>query len=99
MTVKIKIDVTGHPTRIIGCSTDGLEAIRLTFNPSLNDDVTTLKALAAAFITHCDTVTRRQPWAARELAVAKTNMQTASMWSVLGATKANDDNQVEKSNN
>jgi hypothetical protein len=63
------------------------EAVRLTFNPSGNQDVMMLKILAAAHISTCNSVQKAKPDAGRELAVAKTNMQTASMWSVLGATK------------
>ena len=66
---------------------DACEAIRLTFNPSGNLDVTMLKILAAAHISTCNRIAKEKTAAGRELAVAKTNMQTASMWSVLGATK------------
>ena len=88
MTVSITTHVTDQPSRYIIASDASLEAIRFTFNPGLIDEVTQLKALAAAFLTKCDEVARSKPWAGRELAVAKTNMQTASMWGVLGATKA-----------
>jgi hypothetical protein len=63
------------------------EAIRLNFNPSGLANVNDLKALAGAFLSLCDRVMSENPDAGRELAVAKTNMQTASMWAVLGATK------------
>ena len=88
MTVSLTAHVTDQPSRNIVASDAALEAIRFTFNPSLIDEVTQLKALAAAFLTKCDDIARSKPWAGRELAVAKTNMQTASMWGVLGATKA-----------
>ena len=87
MTVTITIDVTDQPTRVMNCNDSALEDIRFSFNPSLLDEVTTLKALAAAFLSKCDEVAQHKPFAGDELAVAKTNMQTASMWSVLGATK------------
>jgi hypothetical protein len=93
MTVKIQIDITGQPTRHIVANDSSLEAIRFTFNPSLNDDVTQLKALAAAFLTKCDNIARLNPAAGRECSVAKTSMQTASMWAVLGATKINNGSQ------
>jgi hypothetical protein len=63
------------------------EAIRLKFNPSGLKNVEDLKALAGAFLSLCDQIASEKPDAGRELAVAKTNMQTASMWAVLGATK------------
>ena len=94
MTVTVTINVTDQPTRVVVATDPALEAIRFTFNPSLLNDVTELKALAAAFLTKADDVARANPWAGREIAVAKTNMQTASMWAVLGATKADDHNQV-----
>ena len=87
MTVVVQIDVTDQPARVVTADDASLEAIRFTFNPSLIDAVTQLKALAAAFITTCHQVALNNPSAVRELAVAKTNMQTASMWGVLGATK------------
>lgn len=62
------------------------EAVRLKFNPSGLDNVARLKTLAAAFITECDRIAAEVPDSGRSIAVAKTNMQTASMWAVLGAT-------------
>ena len=62
------------------------EAIRLGFNPSTLPNVDALKCLAAAFISECDRISAEVPDGGRSLAVAKTNMQTASMWAVLGAT-------------
>lgn len=64
-----------------------IEAVRLSFNPSKLPEVDKLKTLAAAFLSQCETVATQHPDAGRELAVAKTHMQTASMWAVLGATK------------
>lgn len=64
-----------------------IEAVRFAFNLTSSETVARLKALAAAFLTECDNVTARKPDAGRELAVAKTHMQTASRWAVLGATK------------
>lgn len=64
------------------------EAVRLKFNPSGLPNVDRLKTLAAAFITECDRIAAEVPDSGRSLAVAKTNMQTASMWAVLGATTA-----------
>ena len=82
--------VTIHTAAVIGeevSITDAAaKAVRMGFNPSALSRVNRLKALAAAFISECDAVAAELPEAGRELAVAKTNMQTASMWSVLGAT-------------
>jgi hypothetical protein len=63
------------------------EATRFWFNPSGLARVATLKALAAAFITACEETVQDNPACEREIDVAKTSMQTASMWAVLGATK------------
>lgn len=67
-----------------GLSASAIEAVRLSFNPSAKPEVTRLKTLAAAFITECEAL---KETAGREAAVAVTNMQTASMWAVLAATK------------
>lgn len=61
--------------------------IRHKFNPSGLPEVNNLKALSGAFITYVEHLQKEYPEAARELAVAITHMQTASMWAVLGATK------------
>lgn len=63
------------------------EAIRFTFNPSGNATVHRLKFLAAALITEYEKVRDSGTGAGREAAVAITNLQTASMWGVLAATK------------
>ena len=63
------------------------EAVRIGFNPSQIERVNRLKAIAAAFISECEDGQRGSGAAAREYAVAITNMQTASMWGVLAATK------------
>lgn len=63
------------------------DAVRLTFNPSGNARVHLLKMLAAALITEYEWVMKDNPAATREAAVAITNLQTASMWAVLAATK------------
>ena len=63
------------------------EAVRVNFNPSGLESVARLKGIAAEFITACEELNAANPDAGREFAVAKTNMQTASMWAVLGATK------------
>ena len=70
----------------LAVSDEAREAVRLKFNPSGLPRVDRLKRLAAAFITECDRVAAEVPDSGRSIAVAKTNMQTASMWAVLGAT-------------
>jgi len=88
MTITVTINITGAPADTVVVPGDAAkEAIRFSFNPSGRPDVATLKALAAAFLTACDEALANAPGAGRELAVAKTHMQTASMWAVLGATK------------
>jgi hypothetical protein len=70
------------------------EAVRFAFNPSGLEAVNRLNALAAAFLSECEyqTDTGKTRFHVhgevdREFEVAKTNMQTALMWAVLGATK------------
>lgn len=62
------------------------EAIRVKFNPSGRIDVEVLNALAAALWTKCDS----DPYPStpgREFAIARTEVETAAMWAVKGATK------------
>lgn len=90
MTLNVHVKYTDGETGFdatVGGSDSAMEAVRFSFNPSGIHHVNVLKALAAAFLSKCDEVAVANPAAAREIAVAKTNMQTASMWSVLGATK------------
>lgn len=63
------------------------EAVRLNFNPSASSPVDELKAIAAEFLTKCEELKELNPAAGRELSVAMTNMETAQMWAVKGATK------------
>ena len=64
------------------------DAIRKDFNPSGNPDVTFIKGLTGSLISFMEGVRDRNGGlAGREAAVAITNIQTASMWSVLAATK------------
>lgn len=62
------------------------EAIRFTFNPSGDATVHRIKFLAAALVTEYEKIRDNGP-GGREAAVAITNLQTASMWGVLAATK------------
>lgn len=64
------------------------DAVRKTFNPSGNPDVTFIKGLTSELVKFMEGVRDRNGGlAGREAAVAITNIQTASMWSVLAATK------------
>lgn len=64
------------------------DAVRKSFNPSGNPDVTYIKGLTSQLIEFMEGVRDRNGGlAGREAAVAITNIQTASMWSVLAATK------------
>lgn len=63
------------------------DAVRKSFNPS-NPDVTFIKGLTSQLVTYMEVIrARNDGLAAREAAVAITNIQTARMWSVLAATK------------
>lgn len=71
-----------------GISESAADAIRLKFNPSADDDVGRIKMFTAGLITHLEYIRDRNGGAAgREAAAAITQIQTASMWSVLAATK------------
>jgi hypothetical protein len=71
----------------VAISNEAAEAVRFTFNPSGLNSVNRLKSLSAAFIAECQAQQAAKGEAGREFAVAITNMQTASMWAVLAATK------------
>jgi len=64
------------------------DAIRLSFNPSGDARIQEIKMLTGRLITICEGI-RDEPGkgAGREAAVAVTNLQTASMWAVLAASK------------
>lgn len=71
-----------------GNSAAAEDAVRKNFNPSGNPDVAEIKAITAGLITKMEGIRDRDGGkAGREAAVAITNIQTASMWCVLAATK------------
>ena len=64
------------------------DAVRKDFNPSGNQDVADIKAMTASLVSKMEQIRdRNNGLAGREAAVAITNLQTASMWCVLAATK------------
>lgn len=90
MRVDIKYD-DGIAPDAVSVTGAAESAVRFKFNPSGLASVNRLKALAAAFITECQRIQAEAgvnigPGAARDAAVAITNMQTASMWGVAAAT-------------
>lgn len=87
MYTNIVIDASSNLVKQVMPNDAAKEAVRLKFNPSGLESVECLKILAASFLTLCDEIAAAKPEAGRELAVAKTNMETASMWAVRGATK------------
>lgn len=69
-------------------SATAVDAIRHKFNPSDLGDVAKIKDLTGTLITVMEGIRDRNGGkAGREAAVAITNLQTASMWCVLAATK------------
>lgn len=68
-------------------SDESKESIRFTFNPSGDATVNDIKFLACALMTAYQAIRDNGRGAGREAAVAITNLQTASMWGVLAATK------------
>lgn len=72
----------------VNISPTAADAIRHKFNPSDLSDVATIKDLTGTLITVLEGIRDRNGGkAGREAAVAITNVQTASMWAVLAATK------------
>lgn len=72
----------------VDISASAADAIRHKFNPSDLSEVTLIKDLTGTLITVLERIRDRNGGlAGREAAVAITNIQTASMWSVLAATK------------
>lgn len=63
------------------------EPVRYAFNPSQKEEVSRIKTLTSALIAELQAQQKANPAAGREFAVAITNVQTASMWAVLAATK------------
>ena len=88
----VEINTASLSKETVNISNDAAKLVRMSFNPSTMKRVDRLKALAAAFLSECDDIIAEYqgkeslPSAHRSLATAKTNMQTASMWAVLGAT-------------
>lgn len=95
----VTIHTAAVPSATVAISNEAAQHVRMGFNPSALANVDELKALAAAFISKCDQVAAQfrassatveadeaRAEAGRALSVAKTHMQTASMWAVLGAT-------------
>ena len=63
------------------------EAVRIGFNPSAIRDVDRIKVLTGGLLTLLYQLQAAKPEAGREFAKAITEVQDASMWAVLGATK------------
>ena len=74
-------------TCIVAVGAEAMDAVRLAFNPSGDTRITTLKAVAALLWQLQKNIELTNPAAGREAAVARTNLQTASMWGVLALTK------------
>lgn len=68
--------------------TFGERAVGLTFNPSGDKDVATLKEAAAAFIDVCNDLRSQTQSGERKrlYSIAITEAQSAQMWSVKAAT-------------
>lgn len=72
----------------VSISASAADAIRHKFNPSDRAEVATIKDLTGTLITIMEGIRERDGGkAAREAAVAITQLQGASMWCVLAATK------------
>jgi hypothetical protein len=73
-------------TVIIPVSPEAMEAVRLAFNPSAQQKVTTLKVLGAALLESSDIQQNDRGLAGRSWAVARTYIETGIMWAVKAAT-------------
>lgn len=82
----IRIEVITMPT---AAPTLGQNRVRSGFNPSEDPQVAKLKALAASFIDECEAM-KDAPALGNEknrvLAIAQTEIETAAMYAVKGAT-------------
>lgn len=86
VTLSIDCGEQGHDFSV-DVTPEALEAIRHKFNPSGLETVNRLKDVAAIYLSLIQKYQTEKPESGREFAVAKTEVQTASMWAVLGATK------------
>ena len=66
----------------------GEHRVRSGFNPSENPQVAKIKALAASFIDECEAMKDEEQRSEknRALTIAQTEMETAAMYAVKGAT-------------
>lgn len=66
----------------------GEQRVRISFNPSTNENVDKIKRMAADFIDHCESMkTSITPSEVnRSLSIAQTEIEAAAMWAVKGAT-------------
>lgn len=90
MTVIVNIDFNHGDqcySQQVVVSDTALADVRFNFNPSDLHEVVNLKAIAAAFITLCEQGQLSKPFAGREFAMGKTEVQAGSMWAVAGAIK------------
>lgn len=73
----------------VAISDSAAKRARMTFNPSNNDRVNRIKALAAALYSECEAVqvdAGGDPVANREAATAMTHIQAGAMFAVSAAT-------------
>lgn len=70
-------------------STEAMDLVRLSFNPSSMERVAVLKSLAAAFISECEAIKAEAAGGGkggREASIAITEAQGACMFAVAAAT-------------
>ena len=71
----------------VASSNKAKDDVRFKFNPSGLREVNEIKALGVLWLSKLEEIAATHPHAARELAVARTEFQKASMFAVLGITK------------
>lgn len=71
----------------VSISATAADAIRFKFNPSDSSEVARIKTLTGALITRVERIAANNPVAADLAKTAIDKIVTASMWSVLAATK------------
>lgn len=82
----VTIHIDGRPDEIISPTDTALALPRVTFNPSGDQHVITIKALAAALATEIERVRDSVPGAAETAQEALSMLRTASMTAVYAAT-------------
>ena len=88
----VTINTGAVPDAEVPITNSAADKVRMSFNPSSNEQVDRIKALAAALISECEDVFNQTNVGETkaQATLAMRHVQTASMWSVLAATGPKD---------